>query len=261
MDSLKYATQGAHVFHWHPETTDFPVLFCSKQAYFEKGKPIRGGVPICWPWFGPREGQMQHGFVRISEWELISDEMHEDTRITKFQIDSSNESKKIWNHSFNLFLEVVSSHTALKLILTTENTGEEALEITEALHTYLFVGDVESIEITGLAGCSFVDKLDEGKSKIQHENLRIDGALDRIYLSTDDLYLNDVSLKRKLRVSGLGNNSWVIWNPWIENSKTIADLTDEEYKNFICIEAANTGDGVIIQPNESHKLETILTLL
>jgi glucose-6-phosphate 1-epimerase len=198
--------------------------------------------------------------VRITEWELISDEMHEDTRITKFQLSENPDTLTQWNNKFNLYLEVVSSHTALKLILTTENTNDEAIEISQALHTYFYVGDIEKIVIEGLQGKTYIDKLDSAILKTQANDLSIDDEIDRIYLTNTDLNLIDSSIDRKLSISGKGHSSWVIWNPWKLKSKDIKDLADDEYRNFICIEAANADKIISIPPNEEYKIETKISV-
>lgn len=258
--SIGFSTQGAHVFHWQPNETNFPVLFCSEKAIFEKGKSIRGGIPVCWPWFGPKEGYMQHGFARTSEWLLESDTESNGERKLRFTLQENEYSRSLWNHSFSLTLNILVKDTLLELELITLNTDNEAFEISQALHTYFFVDDIDAIKIDGLDNVTYIDKVDHQKIKVQEGLVAITEETDRIYLSSNALHLLDENIKRSIYISGDGITSWVIWNPWTEKVKSIPDMSDKEYKKFVCIEAANADRVINILPNESYTLKMIMKL-
>lgn len=233
---LKFASHTAHLLSWIPEGHS-EILYLSPTAVMEEGKAIRGGVPVCWPWFGNRKGQPSHGIARINPWKKRGD--------YKFELNT-NEAK--------LTLEVEESHDTLIMSLTTKNTSFKTYEFTQALHTYFRVGDIDQVSILGQDQDTYYDKVLEENS-IQEGSLVFNGETDRIYLTTRASLLVDPVLRRKITVSKEGSGSTVIWNPGAKKSETIADLPDDDFKLFCCIEAANTHlDTISLRADEQHTL-------
>ena len=241
---------GATLTHFEP-AGERPVIFVSRQAVYENAKPIRGGVPICWPWFGPHPSDSSkgpHGYARLSEWSVASTAQMTDgsTRVAlSIKLDLAE-----------LQYEVTVGRS-LTMKLTTKNTTATPLTITEALHTYLSIGDIRQISVEGLAGSDCVDRLTNVRTKQDATPIRIAAEVDRTYLNTTSAAtLVDPVFNRRITVSKRGSKSTVVWNPWIEKSKVLNDLADDEYFGFVCIETANALDNAVtIAPGESHEIE------
>ncbi|WP_198942527.1 D-hexose-6-phosphate mutarotase [Methyloprofundus sedimenti] len=245
------------------QTEDF--MFISENAYFAEGKAAKGGVPICWPWFGAateldhitQEKKPDHGFVRTRFWSVVTAEMLDngDTKIV-LEISDTEETRKIWPYSFNLILEILISDS-LTLQLTTRNTGKQPFSITEALHTYLNVGDVTQVEVLGLENTEYLDKNSGFAKAYQAGVVKIFEPTDRIHSAiTHQLILADPDFNRKIKISSSGNQNVVVWNPWIEGATTVQDLDKDDYKRFICLEVANAaGHDVEIKPNCESRLK------
>ena len=237
---------GAHVTHYQP-TGQEPVLFLSKQSLFEPGKPIRGGVPICWPWFGPHASNPSlpmHGFARISEWTLVAvGERADGSTMVELRLQSSPATKALWPHEFELYYTVtVGPQLFLEL-------------------TYLRVGDIRQIEIRGLEGALYADKTQQMVRKVQpNEPLKFTGRVDRPYLNHSAICeVHDAAWKRRVRVSKEGSHTTVVWNPWNEVAKTLADFGDDEWVEMVCIEAANALDNTVTLPGgQSHIIRTTI---
>jgi glucose-6-phosphate 1-epimerase len=250
---LKLSTQGAHIFHWQPPQCEIPVLFCSEKALFEQGKSIRGGVPICWPWFGPKDGMPQHGFARTSEWKVIIDKLvGNDTHII-LELTSDEQTKAIFPFDFKLVYEITAGET-LALMLTTYNTGDTPIEISQALHSYFQVGDISAMQILGLDGLSFIDKVNNESTNIQEGDITIASEVDRIYITEDNVILIDAQNDREISIETFGATTQVIWNPWIEKSIVMTDLKNDDYLHFVCIEPANADKNIIIKPGEEYTI-------
>jgi glucose-6-phosphate 1-epimerase len=146
---------------------------------------------------------------------------------------------------------------SLSIELLTSNCGEQTFTISEALHTYFNVGDVSQITITGLDENNYLDKTDDFLQKQQAGEVNISEATDRIYLNTEnEVVINDAVLKRQIKIASSGHQNVVVWNPWLEGSKIITDLTDDDYQSFICVETANAmANGIAILPEHSHSLK------
>ena len=252
--------QGAHIYHWHPEHSQHPVLFCSKRAIFKDGKSIRGGIPVCWPWFGPKEGQMQHGFARLSQWQIVEDKSEGSDTHLILSMQSNDETKNFFPYDFALSLEVMAGEN-LSLSLVTTNQSDVDMPLTQALHTYFQIGDIEDIEIKGLDLSSYLDKTDDYKIKLQEGDVVIRGETDRIYLSDNELILIDKFNNREIVIENFGATNAVIWNPWKDKVKTIYDMEEEEYRNFICIETANADTALTLAPGESYTLDCTISVL
>lgn len=252
----RIALNGAHVTDWIPEGHD-PVLYMSADAILEPGKPIRGGIPVCWPWFGPHptdSTKPAHGFVRQMAWEVdVARESDAGVDIV-LKLQDSAESKAFWPHSFQVRMHVHMGAT-LQVSLQAQNTGTSAWTMTGALHTYLNVEDVRKISIHGLHGTQYVEGRLSPDKRPQSGMIIIDQEVDRMYISDATVIVHDPLWKRELVIEKAGSLATVVWNPWIEKSKRLADLPDEAYPEFLCIEAANAGEDVVtVQPGQEHLL-------
>ncbi len=254
--SGRIALNGAHVMEWIPEGHD-PVLFMSQAAVFETGKPIRGGIPVCWPWFGPHPTENDkpaHGFARQMLWDVdAARESGQEVEIV-LKIADSAASKVFWPHSFNARLHVrMGAH--LEVTLQTANTGGTSWRMTGALHTYLNVEDVRHISVHGLHGTQYVEgRLSKDKCP-QHGPVVIDQEVDRLYISDATIIVHDPKWGRELVIEKAGSLTTVVWNPWVEKSLRLADLPDDAYPEFLCVEAANAGEDVVeVAPGCEHFL-------
>jgi glucose-6-phosphate 1-epimerase len=252
--SAKIALQGAHIFEYKRGANN-ELLWLSSLALFEENKPIRGGIPICWPWFGPHNDSSlpQHGFARISHFTFVScEEKDEETSIVTLKLTDSPKTRILWDFSFELLVTITISKE-LHVSLKTSNTDVKEFKITQALHSYFSVENISDVAIFGVKNSSYFDQLSK-TMEVQKNDLHVDQEIDRIYKNPD----KNLILKEKNRAIFLQNsnsNSLVIWNPWSEKVKSIKDMQDDEYKNMLCIESANAlDDYIILQPNCSTTL-------
>jgi len=260
-------TQGAHLAHWQP-AGHAPVLFMSQRAEFVPGKPIRGGVPVCFPWFGERhDGKAgpQHGFARTTVWQLASAMTAGDDLHLLWTLGPDAASRELGFDHFRAAYRMTIGRT-LTMELTVANDssgGGAALAFEEALHTYFAVADAREVSITGLAGTTYLDKLDGMKPKVQPDGvLRFAGRTDRPYLHTEaTCVLRDQAGKRTITVAKTGSRTTVVWNPWQELTAKMPDMEPDAWLHMACIETANVGDDAItLQPGETHTMRAHVTV-
>lgn len=257
------ALHGAQVLTWAP-TDHPPVLYVSPKARMKEGTALRGGIPICWPWFGnhPEDPEKPaHGFARTRFWELISADLEGKVGTLVFKLVPDEETKTLFPYDFEL-TATIRIADKLRVKINMKNIGEEPYKVSSALHTYLSLGDIERIQLEGVKGSHYVDQLLEDKEAIyQEKNLQIKGEVDRIYQSMSSVLIRDLDRYRSVFVDKAGSRSTVIWNPWKERCKEIVDLPDKAYKEFVCVECANAGtDKPTLRPGGSHNLETVIGL-
>ena len=258
--TAKVALQGGHLFHYQQQGKK-PLLWLSKNSHFETGKAIRGGIPICWPWFGKHRTDPtlpQHGFARISRFELLeSNEPDEKSTELVLQLQSSAETLTLWPYQFQLLLRITIGPT-LTVALTTINCDTKSFTITSALHSYFEVSNISHVSVQGLDNREYWDSL-TGDTNIQKGSIRISEEVDRVYQqTTDSLLLLDSD--RTIKIASEGSSSAVVWNPWKEKSMKMADMQDDAYKTMLCIETANAlEDARKLAPGEEHTLKAILT--
>lgn len=250
---MEVALQGAQLLHWQP-TDQRPVIWLSPQARFTEGKSLRGGAPICWPWFGPHAKDASlpaHGFARNHRW-LVTEvcRIERGTRLSMFY-EPPREMQRSWPHKAHLVLEITLAET-LKIALTTHNVGHNPIYFTQAVHTYFQVGDIARARVAGLHGKSYIDKVGEETMRSQAGDLRVAEEVDRIYLdTTGELEIIDEALERRIRISRQGSGSCVVWNPWIDKSERLGDLGPEGYRQMLCVETTNAAsDEVMVNPGE-----------
>lgn len=254
------STYSGQVLSYRPKSQKDDLLFVSDRAYYEEGKAIKGGIPVCWPWFGadPDDlGRPAHGFVRNRQWEVTGSESlaNGSTKVILGMVDS-DETRKIWPHTFKLSIEITVGDS-LKVALVTRNSGDERITISQALHTYFYVGDISKVQVLGLDGIDYLDKVDGFAEKTQSGPVTIIGEVDRIYKGvTGELVIEDESLGRKIRIASSGCSTAVVWNPWSEIAASMGDLDDDDYKKMICVETANAGpETVEIAADSEYRLE------
>lgn len=256
----KIALQGAHLFHYQRVDRQ-PLLWLSETSFLEAGKAIRGGVPICWPWFGKHTTDRslpQHGFARNSVWKLLGvTETNADSSEVKLQLKSSVESIKIWPYRFELLLRITIAQT-LTVALTTTNCDQHPFEISSALHSYFSVADIKDVVVEGLDNAPYFDALTQ-ENKTQKGNVYISEEVDRVYQKVNNpLTLHD--RKRTVQISAEGSASTVVWNPWQEKCARMNDMQEDGYKTMLCVETANAMDDErTIPPGEKHTLTTIIS--
>lgn len=236
------------------------LFFVSESAYFEQGKAIKGGIPICWPWFGRDEenpDRQMHGFARNMLWQLdeTSSTSSGETKIV-LSLKESTETLKLWPHKFKL-VAVINIGKTLEISLKTTNTGKSNFKITQAIHSYFALANIDKARVEGLDKTNYLDKVKGAKEAVlQKGDVRVSEEVDRIYIdSPSRLSLFDEQLQRELVVNSSGSKTTVIWNPWVDISKRSADLSDDAYLEFICVETANAAkDTIVIEPNDSHTI-------
>ena len=253
--SIKIALQGAHIFDFKVKGKA-PLLFLSDTSHFKTGKAIRGGVPICWPWFGVHDSDSalpNHGFARTNIWTHISTE-EIDKNATKIilELKSSAETEKLWPYHFELQLEIIMSEK-LEISLITKNTGSEPFVITQALHTYLLIQDISSACIEGLDQTKYYDKLTDTYNNPQTGKVCFNTEVDRVYENV----MKPLSVE-DIEVQTIGSNTVVVWNPGKDFKNNFSDLS--EYRTMLCIESANTlNEAVKVEAGDSYLLKTILS--
>jgi len=259
--------QGAHITAWQP-ANEQPVLFLSEKSAFAPGKAIRGGIPIIFPWFGPRTATPEnprtdgpaHGFARTQPWKLdfgafAADELH-----LSLSLEPTELSRSLGFDNFLVAYQITFGKE-LKLRLSVANDGNEPLPFEEALHTYLQVGDVEQARVHGLYETEYLDKTDNFARKTQTEPiLTFAGPTDRPYLNTTSpIVVDDPALHRRITVTKANSKTTVVWNPWANAG--LPDMADDGWLHMLCIESANAAeDALRLQPHEAHVMETTISV-
>jgi D-hexose-6-phosphate mutarotase len=256
------ALQGAHIMTFQPYGSE-PVIWLSPVAKLVKGKSIRGGVPICWPWFGAHSSNStfpSHGFARTALWQVVGSHALEDGSMQiAFELPESSIPPDQWPHPCQARLIATIGKT-LMVELTTENTGNKPFQIGEALHTYFTISDVDALRITGMEGCIYLDKVGTAETRKQQGAIEIASEVDRIYIDTEaDCLIEDAGFKRRIRIAKSGSKSNIVWNPWIEKSAKMGDFgSDTGYRGMVCVESANAASNqVTLQPSETHSLRVV----
>jgi len=258
------ALQGAHVMTYEPRGQE-PVLWLSRYAKFAPGKSIRGGVPVCWPWFGPHPDDASkpaHGFARTVLWDVLETAAAADgaTRI-RFGLVQTETTRAQWPHPSSAEL-VVTVGADLRVELVTRNEGNTPFVLGEALHTYFHIGDVADVAIRGLESCDYLDKVNDFARAKQQGAIVIESEVDRVYLNTQaDCLIEDRGLKRRIRIAQQGSRSTVVWNPWIEKAEKMGDFGPEGHRGMVCVETANALENVVtVAPGAEHRMLAVISV-
>jgi len=252
--------QGAHLTAWQP-AGEHPGIFLSHKSDLEPGKPIRGGVPIAFPWFANRhDGKTgpSHGFARIQDWTLASAMLAGDDLHLTFTLASTEMSRELGYDHFRLVYQLVIGRT-LTMQLTVANDAPASLVFDEALHTYFAVGDVRKVTVTGLEPTPFIDKTDNMREKpAAHAPLIFTAFTDRVYPNTTaTCVLDDAAWQRKITVAKANSNTTVVFNPWRE----LPDLGPEEWHGMACVETVNAGINAITLPaGKTHTMQAHISV-
>ena len=256
---------GAHIARWTPRGAQ-PALFLSSKSLYEPGKAIRGGVPVIFPWFGPRGGGKagpMHGFARTAAWTVEATALRGDGSVEiGLALMPNDATRALGFDNFQLRFRAVIGQS-LEMELETRNDAAETLVLEEALHTYYAIGDIHQVSVSGLRGVTYIDKTDSFQRKQQSADpIRISGETDRVYLNTAAACaIEDAVWKRRIVVEKSGSDTTVVWNPWMEKTKSLTDMAPDDWKQMICVETANAADNAVhLAPGATHKLRASVHL-
>lgn len=266
--SAEIYLHGATVTRWSPPGAA-DALWVSEASHFTAGKPIRGGVPICFPWFGALDGQPDapaHGFARLTTWQLVG--AHDDgqyvtltLRLTDADVAGSP-GAACWPYRFEaVYTVVVGARLSLSLAVT--NRDDATFTFEEALHTYFAVSDVRTTEVVGLEGHAYLDRL-AGPDPVTGDEgpIRFTGETDRIYLgASSGAAVHDAPAGRSVIIAKRGSDATVVWNPWIDKAAAMADFGDDEWMTMVCVEVCNLrSTAVELAPGASHTMTAMYQL-
>ncbi len=259
--SLTLSLYGAHVLSYVP-AGEKDLLWVSHRSAFEEGKAIRGGVPVCFPWFGPHPEGLplpQHGFARILNWTpCAGGEDENGSPFLDLELVSGEATAPYFAGRFRAILRVTLSDRC-HIALTVTNTGTSAFEISAALHAYFSVSDIRAVAVEGLADTDYYEGFDATPRRQAESLLQFNGETNRRYVhTTTACMLADQGMQRKIQIEKSGSKVTVVWNPWVETASQMSDLYPEAYKEFLCIEPANAYAGIDIirlEPAQTHTLE------
>ena len=260
--------QGAQVSHYQTAGNP-PVIWCSNECDYREGTSLRGGIPVCWPWFGDirrnaeqvqrqiptRDNLGSHGFVRNRSWDLINVETLDPyTTRLHLQLSLADNQEPLWPYACELNMVVTVSDT-LNLDFAVTNLSTNTVSFSSALHSYFGVNAIDDTIVGGLDGLTYIECLEDWQQQQQHGSLVIDQEVDRIYRGTNQaITIKDA--QRRITLQSQGSNSAIVWNPWIEKSKRLANFADDDYLRMLCIETANAEqDFIELAPNSCHHLK------
>ncbi|KWT07593.1 MULTISPECIES: D-hexose-6-phosphate mutarotase [Pseudomonas syringae group] len=265
---LLVAQQGAHILSYQVAGQP-PLVWLNEEAAFKKGKAIRAGMPICWPWFGSLERNPQsvqamrdssepakaHGEVRALDWQLLGIGADGDALLVEFVLPEAEGHLPGWPHNVALKLSIRLDH-ALNVSLVSYNCGAEPVTFSQALHTYFAVSDVRQVSIEGLDGLRYIETLANWEEREQTGDLTFTGETDRIYQDTPGvLSVIDPEWQRRIHIRSTGSKSAILWNPWIEKTGTFTDMAADGWQRMVCVETANVLDDVVtLAPDQMHVL-------
>ncbi|WP_318435495.1 D-hexose-6-phosphate mutarotase [Photobacterium leiognathi] len=244
---------GGHLI-WFKPAGEKDIIWLSENAEFDTQKAIRGGIPVCWPWFG-KAGTPSHGFARTSQWTLQEHRENENGVIVSLQLEDNEETRTLWPYKFNNVL-TFEIGTELKVSLTSTNTDSQPWSYGGALHTYFDIADINNIEITGM-GSTYLDSTQQGKACEGGDVLTFTSETDRVYTQPEaTITINDKNNERNILVTNEGHNAAVIWNPWQELSISMGDMADNSFETMVCVESTIHQPSIELAPGQSHTLAT-----
>lgn len=256
---------GGQVLAWQPKSESVPVLWTSPLAKLDGNTAIRGGVPICWPWFGKHPitaSAPSHGYARLCTWDLDHVVELDDGRL-ELLMSLPRTDQLGANRIADLYLAVrILIGVTLEVELTTHNESASPINITEGLHTYFNVSDVENVFVQGLDGCAYVDLTDDDRRSSQSGPITFNGEVGRIFVDCDRAtVIEDQKFGRAIHVRGGGSRSIAVWNPGLEVASKMSDLGSEGWRNMVCVETANAlENAVLVEPEQQHSLSAIYSV-
>ena len=270
---LLISQQGAQILSYR-RAGQPPLIWLSEQAAYRHGQGVRGGVPICWPWFGDLkrnptavqalapdlDSAAFHGGVRSLDWQLIDSHVASDGISLTFNGPRPDANNPAWPAELSVSLEIRLDQQ-LHIHLRSHNRGSQALTFSQALHSYFAVSDIRQVEVEGLAGCRYIETLDDWQPREQVGALGFSGETDRIYLGLPSrLSLIDPGWQRRINLHSHRSASAVLWNPWVDKSQRLSDFADDAWQRMLCIETANVWDDCVqLAPGASHSLDLSLS--
>lgn len=256
--TARVSLQGAQVLEWTPKGQK-PVVWLSQDSRFTPGKSIRGGVPICWPWFGAHNSNPDfpaHGYARTVPW-ILQEAKETDNGGVRLSLKlQENESLQgMWPYKTPLELHIHFAAT-LEIELLTRNEDSQPVQISEALHTYFAVGDIRKVRVSGLDKVEYLDKVRDFTRTEQEGDIRFESEVDRVYLdTTSECIIDDESWQRRIHISKKGSQSTVVWNPWQDKATAMGDMGSDGFLSMLCVESANAANNIVtIEPGAEHRL-------
>lgn len=247
-------THGASLLSFKPKQAGAKdCIWVSKTAVYDGTKPVRGGVPVCWPWFGPKEGLPAHGFVRNRLWQLVEAQTLADGgTVIELKTQSDDQTLAMWPVPFELVLRVEVGHR-LTMTLTTTNLSDESVDITEAFHTYFAISQPDAVAVTGLEGSECHDKLTGVESFVQADSLAVVPPIDSVFLNQGQapLQIQDTGWQRQIEIQHQQTASAVVWNPGAELVKGFADMEDNTWPDMLCVEVGNVLQNAVTIPSQA----------
>ena len=257
--------QGATVTAWQPAGAR-PVIFTSPNAVFAAGTAVRGGIPIIFPWFGPKQDEPkapQHGFVRAAPWKLEAVETGRSGEVTlRLGITEAEATSPFWPAAYRAGYTVTFG-PALSVELSVENRSGQEIRFEEALHTYFAISDIAKVSVSGLGGTTYIDKVDGARRKTQDSApIRLSGETDRVYLSTPgQAVIEDPEWRRRIVIEKDGAGSMIVWNPWTEKAAAMKDLGADAWPGMICVETGNAADNAVrLAAGGEHRMTTRISV-
>jgi len=251
---------GAHVTGFQ-KTGEPPLLFTSQCSRFAAHQPIRGGVPIIFPWFGARDGGPPHGFARLEDWELIEASTLSDGGVSlRFSLPEIPDAAT--SPPFAAYFVVTVTERLTMELIVVNASADQSFNFENCLHTYFAVGDINAVTIAGLQGVAYQDKVEDFAQKQEASDaIRIASEVDRVYLDTTaPVEIHDAALKRIVRIEKSGSESTVLWNPWVAKSQQMPDFGTDEFKRMLCVESGNVGKNrVNLAPGETSTLKVVVS--
>jgi glucose-6-phosphate 1-epimerase len=259
--SAEIYLHGAQLTSWRPAGAE-EVIFLSQHSQWEAGRAIRGGIPVCFPWFRNKVDDPKapaHGFVRTKAWQLDSVEMQGDAVLVSLSTASDEATRAWWPHDFHLTHRLtIGEELAQELVVS--NTGNTSLRFEEALHTYYRVGGAEAVRVQGLDGVAYLDNTDGNRKKQQEGDVVFTRQTDSAFIdTTHEVQIYDPLLRRRIRLIKQNSRTTVVWNPWSTGAQTLKDLGGDEWRTMACVEASNIRDfAVDLLPGQLHTMTTII---
>ncbi|WP_205342619.1 D-hexose-6-phosphate mutarotase [Denitrificimonas caeni] len=264
---LDICQQGGQILSYFPDIEQPPLIWLSDCAEYQQGQSVRGGVPVCWPWFGdiqrnPYALQKMttadapfHGLARTLDWQLLNSSADSHSVQVCLQLDASK-GLASWPHAATVQLHVELGER-LTLRLDNHNLGAQPLAISQALHTYFAVSDIHQVKVQGLEGCAYYETLEQWQLREQVGALRFSGETDRVYLQVPEhLQIVDAGWQRRIHLRTQGSRSAIVWNPWIAKAHTLNGFASHAWQQMLCLESANVlDDYVLLAPGGRHRLQ------
>lgn len=261
--NLEMLLHGAHVLQYQPAACE-PLLFLSRCGEYNPGKPVRGGVPICLPWFGGEHTDPRapmHGLARTRPWRIVAIEsVDEQTLQAGFALTGDEAGRAFYPHDYEARFTVRVGPT-LHMALRMRNTGGAPLRFSEALHTYLRVGDIHRVTLRGLEGAEYLDKTAGFARRAQGDQpVTFTDETDRVYLHTRAMcVVEDPTLRRRIVIDKSGSDATVVWNPWRKRAAAMPDFDDDGWRTMLCVETANAAEhAVTLPPGAEHEMTATL---